>query len=128
MAKNLYVHKIYKDGNYTKEIWEDVKTTRDKGQIVEKRGADYNLKMGVYKNKEMLDVIHPIKTGYPKSELSYVEFISFDKDILNQDDVSEMCMFFIDELNIHKIELENEIKKLDDKMFLFENLKIEEEI
>lgn len=127
MAKNLYIHTIDKDGNYTKEIWEDVKTTRDKGQIVEKRGADYNLKMGVYKNKEMLDAINPQKRGYPKSELSYVEFISFDKDILNQDDVSEMCMFFIDELNTHKIELENEITKLDERIDLFENLKVEEE-
>lgn len=127
MAKNLYIHKIYKDCNYTKEIWEDVKITRDEGRIVKKRGADYNLKMGVYKNKEMLDVIRPIKTGYPKSELSYVEFITFDKDILSQDDISEMCMFFIDELNINKIELENEIMKLDDKIDLFENLKVEEE-
>lgn len=127
MAKNLYIHTIDKDGNYKKETWKDVKITRDKCQIVKKRSADYNLSMGIYKEKEMLDVINSQRRGYPKSELSYVEFISFDKDILNRDDVSEMCMFFIDELNIHKIELENEIKKLDDKIDLFENLKVEEE-
>jgi len=127
MAKNLYIHKIYKSGAYTKEIWEDVKVTRDKGQIVEKRSADYNLRMGVYKLKDMLDEINPIFIGYPESELSYVEMISFEEDTLNQENLVEICMLFIRELSINREKLANEMKKLDDKIYLFENLKIEEE-
>lgn len=125
MAKNLYIHTIDKDGKYKKEIWKDVKVTRDKGQIVRKREANYYLSMGRYKKKEMLDIINPCCLGYPVCKLSYVEMISFDKEILDKDDIIKICSFFIDDLNKDKIKLENEISEIDNKIHLFKNFNVE---
>ena len=55
--KNLYIYTMNNNGELSKEVWEDIKITRDKGLIVAKKDAEYRLSHGSYKDKCNLDKV-----------------------------------------------------------------------
>lgn len=55
--KNLYIFTMKNNGDLKKEVWEDIKITRDKGLIVIKRDAEYRISHGRYKYKNNLDKV-----------------------------------------------------------------------
>lgn len=115
MAKNLYIHTIYKNGKYNLEVWEDVKVTRDTKRIVTKRNADYRLSHGNYKHSEMLEMInvsrYDIDITTRKKIPTSVEYITFNDGDIDNKIKSQMIEIFID-IRLKQIE-ELENKKND---------------
>ena len=118
--KNLYIHTLNDSGNIHIKIWNDVKITRDKGLIVTKRDADFNISHGNYRYNIDLNKIKTISEGYMSSlKTVRTEYITFEEIKLTDDVKKQMREPFIEKYNNEINELKKQILELEENKHKF---------
>ena len=105
--KSLYIYTMDRDGKLNREVWEDVKITRDKGFIVTKRDSEYRLSHGSYKDKDFLNIVRQYSS-------CSTEYISFEVSEITQEIKEQMIEPFIDEYEEEVKVYQDKIRKLKD--------------
>ena len=87
--KSLYIYTMDRNGKLDREIWKDVKVTRDEGLIVTKKDSKYNLSHSNYKDKKNLDKVvrYTVYTS---------QYISFEVSEITKEIKQQLAQPFID--------------------------------
>lgn len=122
--KNLYIYTLDKYGNIEKEVWEDVKVTREDKKIVTKRSAAYRLSHGNYKYEKDLEVVRCITRGFPVSLVERTEYFSFNLENITLEVLELLKAPFLEHYSKQQEDLRKQIDDLENLKLKYKNLEI----